>query len=78
MQGAKVNAVEKGAWSIFHNGNNENAKVGALKVILNGVEAHNNILLSSEMLSRLEHLEKELAKKKQTEEKNCENQQGSS
>ena len=64
MQRATVNAVEKGAWSIFHNGDNDNAKVGALRVILDGVEAQYGILLSSDMLSRLERLEKELLKKK--------------
>lgn len=67
MQGAKVNAVEKGAWSIFHNGDNDNAKVGALRVILEGIDSHYNIVLSNEMLSRLERIEKELLKKKSAE-----------
>lgn len=76
MQGTKVTLVEKGAWSIFHNGNNDSAKVGALKLILESIETRCNILLSSEVLSRIERIEKELAKKKQMEEKNRENQQG--
>jgi len=75
-QGAKVTLVEKGAWSIFHNGNNDNAKVGALKIILKSVEAHGNIVLSSDVLSRIEKIEQDLAKKKLMEDKNCENQQG--
>ncbi len=76
MQGTKVTLVEKGAWSIFHNGDNDSSKVGALKVILDSVEVRCNILLSCEVLSRIERIEKELAIKKQMEEKNRENQQG--
>ena len=74
---SKVNAVEKAAWMIFHSGDNDSAKVGALNVVLKSLNTYNNTVVSSLTLSRLEHLESELAKKKEMEEKKDENQQTS-
>jgi hypothetical protein len=63
---SKINAVQKGAWSIYHRGDSDNARVGALKVVLSSLEVLSNTVLSKEILLRLEHVE-ELAKKNATE-----------
>jgi len=64
---SKLNAVQKAAWSIYLRGDNDNARVGALKVVLDSLEAHSNTVLSREIVLRLEHVE-ELAKKKVMED----------
>jgi hypothetical protein len=64
---SKLNAVQKAAWSIYLRADNDNARVGALKVVLDSLEVHSNTVLSREIFSRLEHVE-ELAEKKVTED----------
>jgi hypothetical protein len=64
----KLNAVQKAAWSIYLRADNDNARVGALKVVLESLEVHANTVLSGEVLSRLEHVE-QLAEKKNWENK---------
>ena len=53
----KLNAVQKAAWSTYMRASNDNAKVGALKVVLESVEVHSNAVLSRDILERLEHVE---------------------
>ena len=65
---SKLNAVQKAAWSIYLRADNDNARVGALKVILDSLEVHSKTVLSGEILSRLEHVE-ELAEKKTSEDR---------
>ena len=60
---AKLNAVQKAAWSTYATADNDNARVGALKVVLDSLEVYSDIVLSRDILSRLEHIE-ELAEKK--------------
>lgn len=64
----KLNAVQKAAWSIYVHADNDNARVGALKVVLDSLEVHSDIVLSRDILSRLEHVE-ELAEKKALEKR---------
>lgn len=64
----KLNAVQKAAWSIYLRADNDSARVGALKVVLESLEIHSNTVLSKEIVSRLEHVE-ELAEKKIAEDK---------
>ena len=65
---SKLNAVQKAAWSLFLRSDNNNARVGALKVVLESLEVHSNAVLSKEIVTRLEHVE-EIAEKKVTEDK---------
>jgi hypothetical protein len=65
---AKLNAVQKAAWSIYVHADNDNARVGALKVVLDSLEVHSNIVLSRDIIERLEHVE-ELAEKKVLEKR---------
>jgi len=60
---SKLNAVQKAAWTIYLRSENDNARVGALKVVLDSLEFHGNTVLSNEVVSRLERVE-DLAKKK--------------
>ncbi|MGD0996578.1 MAG: hypothetical protein ABR909_13785 [Candidatus Bathyarchaeia archaeon] len=64
----KLNAVQKAAWSLYSQADNDNARVGALKVVLDSLEVHSDIVLSRDILSRLEHVE-ELAEKKVLEKR---------
>jgi TRAP-type mannitol/chloroaromatic compound transport system substrate-binding protein len=65
---AKLNAVQKAAWILYSQADNDNARVGALKVVLDSLEVHSDIVLSRDILSRLEHVE-ELAEKKVLEKR---------
>jgi hypothetical protein len=65
---SKLNAVQKAAWSLYLQADNDNARVGALKVVLDSLEIHSDIVLSRDILSRLEHVE-ELAEKKVLEKR---------
>jgi hypothetical protein len=65
---SKLNAVQKAAWSIYLRSGNDNARVGALKVVLDSLEVHSNAVFSREIVSRLEHVE-ELAEKKVVEDR---------
>ena len=65
---AKLNAVQKAAWSIYVHADNDNARVGALKVVLDSLEVHSDIVLSRDIIERLEHVE-ELAEKRVLEKR---------
>lgn len=65
---SKLNAVQKAAWSIYLRSGNDNARVGALKIVLDSLEVHSNTVLSREIVSRLERVE-ELADKKVVEDR---------
>jgi hypothetical protein len=64
----KLNAVQKAAWSIYVHADNDNARVGALKVVLDSLEVHSDIVLSRDILMRLERVE-ELAEKRLLEKR---------
>jgi hypothetical protein len=64
---SKLNAVQKAAWSIYLRAGNDNARVGALKVVLESLDNYSNAVLSGDMVSRLERVE-ELVNKKVTED----------
>ena len=59
----KLGAVQKAAWSIYLKADNDNARVGALKVVLDSLEIHGDLVLKRDILDRLERVE-ELAEKK--------------
>jgi hypothetical protein len=59
----KLTAVQKAAWSIYHSAENDNARVGALKIVLDSLELQNNAILSGQILQRLKNVE-DLADKK--------------
>ncbi len=58
----KLNAVQKAAWSIYLQASNDNARVGALRTVLESLEIHSDIVQTRDVLDRLEKLE-ETAKK---------------
>lgn len=60
----KLNAVQKAAWSIYLHADNDNARVGALRVVLDSLEVHGNIVQTREVLERLDRLE-DVAEKQQ-------------
>jgi hypothetical protein len=60
----KLNAVQKAAWSIYLQADNDNARVGALKVVLDSLGVHGTIVQTREVLERLDKLE-EVAEKQQ-------------
>jgi hypothetical protein len=60
----KLNAVQKAAWSIYLKASNDNARVGALRTVLDSLEIHGNIVQAKEVLERLDRLE-EVAEKQQ-------------
>jgi hypothetical protein len=53
----KLNAVQKAAWSIYLKASNDNARVGALRTVLEALEVHGNIVQTKEVTERLEKLE---------------------
>lgn len=62
MIGQKLNAVQKAAWSIYLKASNDNARVGALRTVLEALEFRRDIVQTEGILERLDRLE-ELAKK---------------
>jgi len=64
----KLTAVQKAAWTTYMRTKNDNARVGALKIVLDSLELHSNTVLSKDILQRLENVE-ELAEKKNVEDK---------
>ncbi len=65
----KLNAVQKAAWSTYTRADNDSARVGALRLILDSLEVHSNAILAKSILSRLERVEV-LAEKRSLENKN--------
>ncbi len=63
---SKLNAVQRAAWTLYVKADNDSARVGALKVVLESLEIYSNTVLSREVLERLERVE-ELAEKKEQE-----------
>ena len=58
----KLNAVQKAAWSVYLKASNDNARVGALRTVLDALEIHGSIVQTKEVIERLDRLE-ESAKK---------------
>ena len=54
---SKLNAVQKAAWRLYVNAGNDNARVGALKIVLDSLELQSNTLVTKDILQRLEHVE---------------------
>jgi hypothetical protein len=61
---SKLNLVEKAAWSIYTHTDNPNAKVGALKVIIDSLKARGELVISKDFVARLERLEESVEKGK--------------
>ena len=59
---SKLNALQKAGWRIYVQSDNPNARVGALKVVLESLRAQNEVVVSKDVLLRLRSLE-ELVKK---------------
>jgi hypothetical protein len=53
----KLSAVQKAAWSVYMDASNDNARVGALKMVLESLELHGNIIQTKDLLERLTRLE---------------------
>jgi len=60
--GQRLNAVQKAAWSIYLKASNDNARVGALRTVLDALEIHSGIVQTEGVLERLDRLE-EMAQK---------------
>ena len=52
----KLNAVQKAAWSIYLKASNDNARVGALRTVLEALEIHGSIVQTKEVIERLDRL----------------------
>jgi hypothetical protein len=55
--GQKLNAVQKAAWSVYLKASNDNARVGALKTVLESLEIHRDLVQTQDFIERLEKLE---------------------
>jgi hypothetical protein len=53
----KLNAVQKAAWSIYLKASNDNARVGALRTVLEALEIHRDIIQTRDVIERLGRLE---------------------
>jgi hypothetical protein len=53
----KLSAVQKAAWSVYMDASNDNARVGALKAVLESLELTGNIVQVKDILGRLAKLE---------------------
>jgi hypothetical protein len=53
----KLSAVQKAAWSIYLQASNDNARVGALRAVLEALEVHGSIVQTKDLLERLVKLE---------------------
>jgi len=53
----KLNAVQKAAWSVYLKASNDNARVGALRTILESLEVHRDLVQTQDFIDRLEKLE---------------------
>ena len=53
----KLNAAQKAAWSIYLKASNDSARVGALRVVLESLEIHREIVQTQDFIDRLEKLE---------------------
>jgi len=60
----KLNAVQKAAWSIYLKASNDNARVGALRAVLNALEIHTDIVQTQGIIDRLERLEEKTREQK--------------
>jgi hypothetical protein len=60
----KLNAVQKAAWSIYLKASSDNARVGALRTVLDALEIHGSIVQTKEVIERLDRLE-EIAQEQQ-------------
>ena len=48
----RLNAVQKAAWSIYLKASNDNARVGALRTVLEALEVHGNIVQTKEVAEK--------------------------
>jgi len=60
----KLNAVQKAAWSIYLKASNDNARVGALRTVLDALEIHTDIVQTQGIIDRLERLEEKTRKQR--------------
>jgi hypothetical protein len=67
---SKYSAVQKAAWGISARADSDSARVGALRVVLDSLDAQGSAILSREVVSRLDSIE---AKKKEEAAKKVEN-----
>ena len=75
---SKIDTVQKSAWAISYKAEGDSARVGALNTVLKGIELTCNLQVNSEILSRVKHVEDELAKMGKQEEKKGEDKQANS
>ena len=55
--GHKLSAVQKTAWSVYLKASNDNARVGALRTILESLEIHRDLVQTKDFVDRLIKLE---------------------
>jgi hypothetical protein len=53
----KLNAVQKAAWSIYVEASNDNARVGALRTVLESLEIYSSVVQTGDIIQRLDKLE---------------------
>jgi len=53
----RLNAVQKAAWSVYLKASYDNARVGALRTVLEALEIHGSIVQTREVIERLDRLE---------------------
>jgi len=60
----KLGAVQKAAWSIYLKASNDNARVGALRTILEALGIHRDIVQTRDIIERLGKLEESVQEQK--------------
>ncbi len=65
----KLNAVQKAAWSIYLKASNDNARVGALRTVLEALEIHRDIVQTRDIIERLGKLEESVQEQKVNRER---------
>jgi hypothetical protein len=53
----KLNAVQKAAWSLYLQASNDNARVGALRTVIEALELYSNVVQTGDIIQRLDKLE---------------------
>jgi len=53
----RLNTVQKAAWSIYLKASNDNARVGALRTVLEALEIHRDIVQTKDIIDRLDKVE---------------------
>lgn len=60
----KLAAVQKAAWNTYLKTSNDSARIGALRVVIESLGLHSEIVQSAELIDRLDKLEETVEKER--------------